>query len=104
MKKVYKPYLEKSKLSYVAILLSVLSSIPDWKSLFDSTNNDIKNNTTLLLQQETLQTKQGQQTSELFDSLLIQLNNHALADKNKTKANPINDATLNNNLKREQNK
>ncbi|MFZ1523494.1 MAG: hypothetical protein WAT22_01680 [Saprospiraceae bacterium] len=86
-------------LAYGAIAISILTSIPDWKSLFDSTNSDIKNNTTLSLQQETSQTIQLQRTNELFDSLLDQLNNRVAVDKTKKENSPKNDKTLNNNLK-----
>lgn len=85
-------------LAYGAIAISILTSIPDWKSLFDTTNSDIKNNTTLSLEQETLQTKQLQQTNELFYALLTQLNNRIPAGKTKKENSPKNDKTLNNNL------
>lgn len=87
-------------LAYTAIILSLASCISDWLSYNDSTNTEIKDNTTLLLQQETSQTKQLQRTNELFDYLLNQLNSHVPADKTKKENSPKNGKTLNNNLKR----
>lgn len=86
-------------LAYSAIILSLASCVSDWLAYKDTTNTVIKDNTTLSLQQETLQTQQLLRANELFDSLLTQLNNHAPVDKTNKVKNPKTSETLNNNLK-----